>query len=106
MRGRGSGFRVLRDGVEVVATVAPDTTELVDEGLVNGRTYEYEVVAVTDAGESEAAGPVSVTPTADPIPDHPFTDVSGSHWADLPGWTGWPIGGSRRAIPMGPFGRG
>lgn len=46
-----TGYRVLRDDAPV-AEVSADATTFIDEAVVPGETYRYQVAAVTDRGES------------------------------------------------------
>ena len=55
-----TGYRVLRDSVQVGTTTAPTTT-FADTGLTAGTTYTYTVAAVDAAGN---VSPVSATATA------------------------------------------
>lgn len=63
------GYRVYRDGTQVGAPVAPSW---LDAGLLNGRTYLYEVRAVDAAGNlSLPSAGASATPALPPPPPPP-----------------------------------
>ena len=69
-----TGYRILRDGVEI-ATVGPEVTDHLDEGLAPGATYAYVVEAFDATGAATASDVVTVTlplplpsPTEEPSP--------------------------------------
>jgi hypothetical protein len=60
-----AGFRVMRDGVTVIETLAGDTGHI-DVGLDDDTTYNYQVFAFNSAGD--AAGSNVVPATTDKLP--------------------------------------
>jgi len=77
-----TGYNVYRDG-SVIANNVPDLSY--DDNSLAPGTYEYEVTALYDEGESEPAGPVSVTiatPACDPPQNLSTTYQTGM--ADVP----------------------
>lgn len=77
-----TGYNVYRDG----SVIANNISDLFyEDANLNPGTYEYEVTAVYDEGESTPAGPVSVvveTPACDPPKNLATTYQSG--WANVP----------------------
>ncbi len=54
-----SGYEIFRNG-ELIHTTEANVTSYTDNNLTAGEDYTYEIKAINDAGESEAAGPVEV----------------------------------------------
>jgi chitodextrinase len=80
-----TGYRVLRDGVQVGQTSALNYT---DTGLTPGATYSYTIRAVDAAGNvGPASSPVSVTTLTEVAPmfTDAFSGADGAPWA--PAWT-------------------
>ncbi|WP_448611762.1 fibronectin type III domain-containing protein [Geodermatophilus sp. URMC 60] len=80
-----AGYVLLRDGVRIDT---PTGTTYTDTGLVNDRTYAYELVAVDARGNRSDAATASATPTDLTPPARPagFTAVAGEGWVTLT-WT-------------------
>jgi DNA-binding beta-propeller fold protein YncE len=71
-----TGYRVFRDDAAVEDLGAAVTT-LLDDGLTNGTTYEYEVAALTADGVGPRSAAVSATPASGEVPG--FSDVGPGH---------------------------
>ncbi|MFA7029609.1 MAG: choice-of-anchor J domain-containing protein [Candidatus Cloacimonadaceae bacterium] len=63
-----TGYKVYRDGTVITTITNPATTTYTDQNLNSG-TYSYTVTAVYTYGESEPAGPVTVTIVPPPPTD-------------------------------------
>ena len=73
------GYRISRDG-EVIAVVAPTNTTYLDDGLVNGRRYRYEVSAFNVLGDSAPSDGIVARPHPAEYRGHPYRDVP--RWVD------------------------
>ena len=73
-----TGYRLYRDGTPVDVALGATTTAHLDEAVVNGQTYGYEVAAVNAVGE----GPRS--PSASATPEAAFTCCPPNGLADVP----------------------
>jgi fibronectin type 3 domain-containing protein len=69
-------FRTAPGGVETPIALGPGTT-FTDTNLTNGDTYEYEVVATNEVGDSPRSGPVTASPRTVPEAPHLDTAVAG-----------------------------
>lgn len=72
-----TGYRLYRDGAALPATLGATDTGFVDDDVVNGQQYRYQVAARNIVGEGARSAEVTATPTAGftCCPANPFSDV-------------------------------
>jgi titin len=72
-----TGYRVLRDGVQLGSTRSAATREVVLTGLANGTAYDFQVVAVNANGEGARTDVLTRTPATVPGVPTSFSAISG-----------------------------
>jgi hypothetical protein len=56
-----TGFRLLRDGATLDADLSGSDRTFIDDGVTMGQRYEYQVVAMSEEGDSPLTEPVAAT---------------------------------------------
>ena len=95
-----TGYKIYRDGVELVADTASTTLEYVDDTVEADTEYVYKIAAINDEGTSDDSSEVTITTDEEPVVVEygaltGFTRTLGedislpSDNANLNGWCWW-----------------